>query len=272
MVSVGTTLTRTAAVLASIAGLLVAAAPAAAWEWPLRAYWPLHEGSGQTIRDISGSGNDGRLGRTTAPDGRDAEWIRGLFGVGHALRLDGDDYVAVPETASLRPARVTVEAWARASQSPGSYKYVVAKGGDRCESGSFGLYTSNNGGMSFYVYDGRKYWRSPMAAPGIWDGRWHHFAGSYDGAAVRLWVDGRQVGAGTPFSGKIEYDLEHRNLYLGAYRGACDLTFSGDIDELRLWTADLSIGALWPTISGALDDEPAAPGLPDDAGAWYDAG
>jgi hypothetical protein len=258
--------------LTAFVGLLVAAAPAAAWEWPLRGYWPLYEGRGQTIGDISGSGNHGRLGRTSGADGRDAEWIRGLYGVGHALRLDGDDFVAMPDTGSLRPQKVTVEAWVRAPKSPGQFKYVMVKGGDRCEAGSFGLYTSVNGGLAFYVYDGRRWWRSPMQAATIWDGGWHHVAGSYDGRAVRLYVDGRQVGAGTPFSGAIEYDLEHRNLYLGAYRGGCDLTFEGDIDEVRVWSAEMSIGSLWDEISGSLNLEPAAPALPGAAGTWYDAG
>jgi hypothetical protein len=267
-----TTRIHLAVVLLSVAALLVGATPAAAFEWPLRAYWPLYEGGGQAIHDISGSGNTGRLGRTRAPDGRDAEWVRGLFGVGHALRLDGDDFVAVPDTASLRPARVTVEAWVRAPKSPGPFKYVLVKGGDRCEAASFALYTSSNGGMAFYVYDGTRWWRSPMAGTGIWNNGWHHVAGSYDGRAVRLFVDGRQVGTGTPYSGAIEYDLEHRNLYIGAYRGACDLTFEGDVDEVRIWTADLSITSLWSEITGGLALEPAAPALPDAALGWYQAG
>jgi hypothetical protein len=260
-----------AAVLASLAGVLATAAPAAAWEWPLRGYWPLHEGTGQTIHDISLNGNDGRLGRTSGPDGRDAEWIRGLFGIGSALRLDGDDFVVMPDTSSLRPKRVTAEAWVRAPQSPGQFKYLMAKGGNGCEAGSFALYTSNNGGLAFYVYDGSKWWRSPMHGQGIWNGQWHHVAGAYDGRAVRLFVDGRQVGTGTPFSGEIEYDLPRKELFLGSYRGSCDLTFAGDIDEPRLWNADLSIPTLWDEISGSLDLEPAAPSLPDAAGDWYDA-
>jgi hypothetical protein len=260
------------ALLTALALLLATAAPAAAWEWPLRGYWPMSEGKGQTVRDWSGNGNHGTLGRTGGSDGRDAEWIRGLLGIGSALRLDGDDYVVMPDTDALRPKRVTVEAWVRAPRSPGMFKYVLAKGGDRCEAGSFGLYSSNNGGLAFYVYDGKRFWRSPMQGQRIWDGGWHHVAGVYDGKAVRLYVDGRQVGDGTPFSGAIAYDLPHRELYIGAYRGACDLTFEGDVDEVRLWNADLSIGALWNQISGSLNLEPTVPSLPDAAGSWYDAG
>lgn len=263
--------TRVAAVVATTTAMLVAAAPASALvQWPLRGYWPLYEGNGQTIHDISGYGNSGRLGKTDAPDAHDAEWVRGILGINRALRLDGNDFVAIPEAASLRAQRVTVEAWVRAPKSPGLFKYVIVKGGDRCEAGSFGLYTSSNGGLAFYVYDGKKWWRSPMAGTRVWDDNWHHVAGSYDGKAVRLYVDGRQIGTGTPYSGPVEYDLPSRTLYIGAYRGSCDLTFKGDVDELRVWSADLRIDAIWDRISALLNLEPTAPGLPEDARDWYD--
>jgi len=186
-----------------------------------------------------------------------------------ALRLDGNDFVAMPETATMRPQRVSVEGWVRAPRSPGQFKYVIVKGGERCEAGSFGLYTSINGGMAFYVYDGRRWWRSPMVGTAIWDGEWHHIAGSYDGERVRLFVDGWQIGAGTAFSGAIEYDLEYRQAFLGAFRGACDLTFEGDVDELRIWSAAIPFADIWARIRQFVHLEPAAP-LPEDAREWYE--
>ncbi len=230
--------------LAAVILGIAAPAASAAIAWPLKGYWPMQDGRGETVRDISGNGNHGQLGHTDTPDFREPEWVRGLFGIGSALRLDGNDYVIVPDTESLRPQRMTLEAWVRAPRSPGQHKYVAVKGGDRCEAGSFGLYTSANGGMAFYVYDGKKWWRSDQAGQGIWDNQWHHVAGSYDGKAVHLYVDGREIGTPRPFKGTVEYDLPHRNLFFGAYRGACDLTFTGDIDEVRVWSAALKLGDL----------------------------
>jgi hypothetical protein len=226
----------------TLAAFLLGAGPASASV--LSGYWSMNEGHGQVMHDLSANGNDGRIGSTKTADAHDAQWVRGIFGLGSAVRLDGNDYVVMPDTASLHPQQVTVSAWVRASTQPGSFKYIVVKGGQGCEAGSFGLYTSDNGGLAFYVYDGKRWYRSPSASPSLWDGRWHNAVGTYDGRAVRVYVDGRQVGDGTPFAGRIDYDLEHRSAYIGAYRGACDLTFTGDVDEVSLWSGVLSLSQL----------------------------
>ena len=53
----------------------------------------MYEGKGEVVHDVSGNGNDGRLGSSNSTDGRDADWVKGLFGVGSALRFDGNDYI-----------------------------------------------------------------------------------------------------------------------------------------------------------------------------------
>lgn len=256
----------TVAFLATLITLLYGAT-ASADDWKLNGYWPFLEGHGQMVHDVSGHKNTGRLGTTAALDKHDAEWVRGLNGVGHALRLDGNDYVAMPETKSLRPKHMSVEAWARAPKSPGQFKYLFVKGGDRCEAGSFGLYTSINGGLAFYVYDGHRWHRSPMASPSIWNGVWHHVAGSFDGKVVRLYVDGKQIGNGTKFKGKPDYDLHYRQAYVGAFRGSCDLTFAGDVDEVRLWSSAVPFADIWRFIGPSTFAEPAVP-LPKDLHKW----
>jgi Concanavalin A-like lectin/glucanases superfamily len=263
--------TRVAASLVGITAVvgsaaLVTAAPAA--EWPLSAYWPMLEGKGQTVRDYSGMGNHGRLGTSTGIDKRDANWVKGVIGFGSALRFDGNDYIAIDDDPSLHQQRLTVEAWARADGSPGKWRYIVSKGGDGCWSASYGLYTSINGGVAFYVYDGKNYYRSPQGSPAIWDGKWHHVAGTYDGSKVRLYVDGFEIGSGTSFSGKIWYSQPYAEGAIGAYRGSCNLTFVGDIDEPRIWRQALPVSKIWSQISSFLDVEPH-PRLPEDAGEWY---
>jgi hypothetical protein len=253
--------------LVTLAVLLALPGTAAASS-PLAGYWPMYEGKGQVVHDISGNHNDGRLGSSRSTDGRDADWVDGLLGVGDALRFDGNDYIAIPDAKSLHPQRLTVEAWAKRAGSPGAYKYIVSKGGDGCEAASYGLYSSYNGGMAFYVYDGKKWYRSPSASDRVWDGKWHHFAGSYDGKKVHLYVDGVEVGAGTPFSGNIKYDSPVGDGAIGAYRGGCKLTLSGTVDEVRIWADALPVARIWSLISSGLGREPVAP----NAKKWFAGG
>jgi hypothetical protein len=226
-----------------VAACLVLPATASAYS-PLRGWWPMNERSGQVVYDWSGNGNHGQLGSTPGADDNDPTRINGIFGLGSALRFDGNDFVTIPDSPSLRPERVTASAWFRGAESPGPFKYVVAKGADECEASSFALYTGNGGGLAFYIYDGASWVRSPEIDASVWDGRWHHAAGTYDGSTVRLFIDGRQVGAGTPTDIAIEYDLPSPAGALGAYQGSCALYLVGDVDGVSIWDRALPVGQI----------------------------
>jgi hypothetical protein len=198
--------------------------------------WSLDE-TGQQVPDTSGSGVAGTLGATAGADEHDPVSIDGVEG--RALRFDGDDWVTLPDRPALEPAHITVEAWFRGDRSPGQWRYIVSKGGKDCEASSYGLYSASNEGLGFYVYDGTTYTVSPLAARSVWDGRWHHAAGTFDGSTVRLFVDGKEVGSGTPASTAIRYGIASKGIYIGAYRGTCDLPFVGDIDRVRIWSEAL---------------------------------
>jgi Concanavalin A-like lectin/glucanases superfamily len=99
----------------------------------------------------------------------------------------------------------------------------------------YGLYTGASGGLSFYVSDAAGFVLSPAALPArVWDGAWHHAVGTYDGRAVRLYLDGAQVGAGTATSLTIAYGAAASGVYLGSYRGSCVRPFTGDIDMVSI--------------------------------------
>ena len=93
------------------------------------------------------------------------------------------------------------------------------------------------------MYSGIGYVLSPYyVASGIWDGQWHHVAGTYDGSFVRLYVDSVEVGSGTPTSITIGYRLSPDNdLIIGQYTGTCrQYPFKGDIDEVEIFDRALS--------------------------------
>jgi Concanavalin A-like lectin/glucanases superfamily len=239
---------RALAAVTTVAAAFVtvpATAGASGFDFPLVGWWPMNEGSGQTIRDWSGHGNNGTLGSTAGVDANDPTWIPGVF-AGSALRFGGDDYVQIPDSTSLEPQAITVAAWIRGTSTPGQYKYVVSKGATGCESGSYGLYTSSNGGLAFYIGDGtRQFVRSPEAPATVWDGKWHHAAGTFDGSTVRLFVDGQEVGHGTPASAGISYNPPDGGGFIGDYHGSCDLYLIGDVDGVQIWSRALPVDDIW---------------------------
>jgi hypothetical protein len=107
--------------------------------------------------------------------------------------------------------------------------------------------------MGFYVSGTTQYVISPEVSPDIvWDGGWHHIIGSYDGDRVRLWIDGSQVGAGTPTTGPISY-TGSGGIYIGTYRGSCDLGFSGAIDDATVWDDRPAEATTGPVIDPVAD-------------------
>ena len=239
---------RTLALVAVAATIALGALPAAAGAdtFPLVGWWPMNEGSGQVVHDWSGRGNHGQLGGSPSADSRDPSWIPGVF-YGSALRFDGNDLVKIPDSLSLDPRAVTVAAWFRGTASPGANRYIVAKGSLQCERASYGLYSSSNGGLAFYIADATAWYRSPEAPQSVWDGRWHHAAGTFDGNTVRLFIDGEQVGTGTTASTSIAYNPPNGGGLIGSYDGSdnCALFFTGDIDGVQIWSRAMPVSDIW---------------------------
>jgi hypothetical protein len=213
----------------AVAILLTSAAPAAADILPVGT-WPFNEGKGTTTNDISGHHNNGSL------EGL-AQWTKGRFADG--LSFNGNAAaVKVPDSPVLEPAAVSVSAWVNSSVNPGNDKYILAKGANACLAASYGLYTGANGGLQFYASSnqGLSWALSPDAGAGVWNGQWHHVVGIYDRSSVRLYVDGRQVGSGTPDTAPIAYGLSTSNdLLIGDYPGCAGLDFNGSIDEVKVF-------------------------------------
>jgi hypothetical protein len=222
--------------------------------------WRFDEGAGQVVADASGRGSDGQLGASVAGDAADPAWIAGHDG-GGALAFGGADYVAVPDAAALEPGHVAVEAWVRRAGSPGVWRYVLSKGSLDCDRSAYGLYSGWAGGMSFYVSNSTSYFISPeVPAATVWDGSWHHVIGSYDGDRVRLWIDGAHVGSGTAANIAIAYGTASNGIYVGIYRGSCDLGFHGAIDDVKVWDD----APPQTTVPGPV--MPAVPGTPTEVG------
>lgn len=189
--------------------------------------WHFDENAGATAYDYSGWGNNGTI--------NGAAWASGKYNP--ALSLDGsNDNVVVNDSDSLKPDKVTLEAWVKRSGTPGTYKYIAGKHFSG-NNGSYNLYTGGSGGLRFYIgYSSTQWIPSPDAGAGIWDGNWHHIVGTYDGVKVRLYKDGVEVGSGTSATQSIDYNTD--KFYIGSYGNG--YYFSGLVDEVRVYSKALN--------------------------------
>src|ERR1700761_4466205 len=195
---------------------------------PVAAY-SFDKGEGTTVEDLTGDGNTATLeGATWTTHGR----------YGGALEFDGPEEpcASVPNSASLQLGEdFTLEAWVKTEGA--AYKDPILQK----EDGGYELGLGLQGGDTAEAYIGEEgggYERavSPTAIePGVWT----HVAATYDGAHIRLYVDGELVATKhttTPnftTTGPLEIGCSHEGA--GQY-------FGGRIDEVRVYERALGAG------------------------------
>jgi hypothetical protein len=246
-----------ALLLVALGALSMGVATAGAATSTVVGQWRFDESGGQRAIDDGPFGLDGRLGLTGDVDERDPERIAGLSG--GALHFNGRGFVQLPAAPQLEPGTMTLEAVVRGPSSPGQFRYIVSHGAQGCLAGSYGLYTAADGGMAFYVFDGRNFYVTAAISPtDIWNNAWHHVAAVFDGGSLRLLVDGRPVGDPITAPSTIAYALTSSDHYIGTYQGSCALPLRGDVDLIRLWHGPLAADFIGGLADAALTAGPVA--------------
>ena len=147
-----------------------------------------------------------------------------------ALALDGVDDCARVDGAELDlpDGPLTLEGWCNADEFRARQGFLC-----KTEGSEYGIFV-NGGVPSFLVHLGGRYVEVEAPRALLEPGRWHHLAGVYDGAEVRLYVDGERVAAAPASGARTTNRLP---LLIGAdVDGAGEATscFPGRIDEVRL--------------------------------------
>ncbi len=161
----------------------------AIWDWVSPGIrWPW-----RVTADASAHGNHGALmGRAQLVDGRVG---------GRALALSGhDEWVELYRDPSLDITgdQLTLEMWVLPQRWTG-HGPLLTKGDHQ-----YGLRQSAADTLEFYIHD-RERIAVTAPTPDDWEGHWHHLAGVYDGAEIRLFVDGVVVGSRAQ-SGEIDHN------------------------------------------------------------------
>jgi hypothetical protein len=223
-------------------------------------HWRLDDGTGSTTAfDSSGRGNNGTLHGLDAANAWVAGRSEGALEVNHA----GWIQVAPSPSIDAIVDRITVCAWVYQEAAVGSDNFGTAL--------SRQIGTSENqyyhlsiflGGPNLFITTETD-WKSPGAPDTVPLNTWVHLAGVYDGATVRVYLNGAEV-ASAPLTGRFASDTTPVILGGNGNDGSGIPTelFPGRIDELMLYARALSASEIAQLAAGAL-----FPGGARDAGS-----
>ncbi|TDB77353.1 glycoside hydrolase family 2 TIM barrel-domain containing protein [Micromonospora sp. KC721] len=157
---------------------------------------------------------------------------------GQAIGLSSlDDYVDVfrHRRLDVTGSALTLDAWVTPGQWAGSFP-ILTKGQ------SYGLQMRDADTLEFGVRAGAGRATVVAAVPADWYDNWHRVTGVYDGATLRLLIDGRQV-ATVAHTGAIDPGLYEVNIGRNAETQQDDLrtrTGRGLVDDVRIYPAALT--------------------------------
>jgi hypothetical protein len=212
----------------------------------LVAAYSFNEGSGTTVRDVSGNNNLGTI--------QGATWVAGKYN--NALSFNGtSSRVDIVDSATLHlTTGMTLEAWVKPATSGNTWQNVVYKGNDNyylmAKSPTAGRPAGGGtiGGVKNTVSG------TSVLPVGVWS----HLAATYDGASLRLYVNGVQV-ASVAKTGNIKTSGNllqiGGNTIFGQY-------FKGVIDEVKVYNRALSKAQIQADMNAAGDiTSPALSGI-----------
>ena len=190
--------------------------------------WLLDEGKGETVKDSSDNGLDGKIAKGKP------KWVDGKFG--GAMEFGGQDMVTVDDDNALDLEEFTIAAWVNIPKISGAWQIIASKEHRGPTGRNYGLFGHINSGVVHYSFTTNSGWKSFDAKTVVTDGDWHHVAGTYDGSDFKLYLDGAvdaQVAPGT------KPDTHDNFLFIGG----CDIGnywMTGTIDEVVLYERALS--------------------------------
>nr|WP_321237364.1 choice-of-anchor D domain-containing protein [uncultured Psychroserpens sp.] len=160
--------------------------------------------------------------------------------VERSVYFDGAvDYVDMEDALDLNPTGFTISAWIKRDAADTGAKSIVSKRDAAYTQGyDFRILTNNilnfswkNGGPAQIITSSRP----------IPDDEWHHVAAIYDGAIMKLYIDGVE----TRSEAKTPPGDTDESFYIAAAgKNTPTQHFRGNIDEVRVWNTDITVDQL----------------------------
>jgi chitodextrinase len=214
-------------------------------ELELIAGYPFEEGSGQTVLDLSGNENNGTL------QGNALRNITGI--IGEAIEFDGSNSHINLGSIDINSPALSIALWFKADDFGTHDARLISKATGTAESAHYWMISTirsagqhklrfrlktSNGGTSTLI-------GNTTLIPGVWT----HVTSVYDGATMKLYQDGVQVGS-LAKSGNIATSASIET-WIGANPGNTRY-FDGLIDDVRIYGEVLDLATIEDIIQGNL--------------------
>ena len=205
-------------------------------EEDLVAYWPFDAAAGVGVQDVSGNGHDGEIVD-------DVERVPGKFE--RALDFGaGGGYVIVPDHDDLDLSTdVTYMGWFNLNEPIVGQRRMMSKNNSIFFLFDFG----NADSLDFLVKPANDFTETTTSFE---VGQWYHFAGTYDGDALRIYIDGVMEGE---TGGVGDIATSELDLWIGADdHNLPTTTFPGLLDDIRIYSKALSDAEIRKAMEGPL--------------------
>ena len=199
--------------------------------------WSFNEGTGTTVYDSSGNGNNGTM--MNAP-----VWSTGSYGL--ALAFNGaDNYVEILHNETLTSSNFTIEAWIYLnSDVVGTQARIVSKQETISKSYSFDIFGKGYGGSTgnqllLSIGNGTTWWNF-LSTTHLSNQTWYHVAGTQEGTTSKIYIDGQLDKNGTT---STQTANNTGVLTIGCQKQTgtgASYFFNGTIDEVRIYNRALS--------------------------------
>lgn len=215
---------------------------------PPLSHWRFDTATGTTAPDSTGT----RTGTLT----NGATWTTGRSG--NAVALDGvNDYVALP-TFDVTGSRLTIAAWLRNGSFPSgvSQRFVSKASGTAASSTYWMLAQTTSGGaarLQFRLRTGSSTTTLTATSGTLPVNTWYHAVATYDGATMRLYLNGVEVGA-TAKTGTLATSTSVPVSIGRSPEGSNYMT--GAIDDVRLYDRALTTSQIAALLNEPVNRSP----------------
>ena len=190
-------------------------------------YWPLEQAAAANEIIDACATNDGDFEGSPA-------WVNDAER-GTVLSFNGtNNAVRISNHASLNPSLLTISAWIKTTAPGSSADHVLTKDDSivpRHRVWQFRISGSNR--LQLIVFNTFGAVATATGTTNLGDNQWHHVAGTWDGATVRVYVDGVLDGS-KAFFGTLQSGQTNR-AFLGRSETSSPGYFDGLIDDVRFY-------------------------------------